>query len=77
MKLCIASVLCLQAAGCDFPVSEGTPSSVSNAVKVADFTVPNQHGIFVIVIDGHEYLVLSGFRKAGICHKADCKACSR
>ena len=31
--------------------------------------------LYVVEVDGHEYLsILSGYR-GGICHKADCKYC--
>ncbi len=64
-------------AGC----SKAEPVEGSKAVYRPDIVLPdartfNDCSVFVVVIDGHEYLYMTGYHRSTLTHKADCKSCA-
>jgi len=45
----------------------------SNGVAQYDYNVPSGQNFNIVVIDGCEYVVFTGYYKGGITHKGNCK----
>lgn len=71
-----AMLLVLALCGCYPPVDEGDRLRVSESVYTGSLHVGNDSfRLFTVEIDGHEYIVMTGYNRSGICHKASCKYC--
>ena len=50
-----------------------TPEKVSVDSNIKRFTVSDVNDVYLVKIEGCEYLVLDGYESGGIIHKANCK----
>lgn len=79
LLIILSTAASLLLTGCDKdnPVDgEGRLVAVSKADTVSSLTIPNAASnleLRYIIFDGHEYVVMTGYRKAGITHSPRCK----
>lgn len=75
--LSAAATLLLTGCDKDNPVDgEGRIVAVSKTDKVSSLTIPyvtRDMELRYVIFDEHEYVVLTGFRQAGITHSPRCK----
>lgn len=62
--------------GCDEIQKEDYRVVFANKIYDVETTKKSYYGIYKVEIDGHEYLLLNGMYRGGICHSATCRFCS-
>lgn len=79
LLIILSAAASLLLTGCDKdnPVDgEGRIVAVSKTETAYRLTIPHNYGglnLCYIIFDGHEYVVMTGFRQAGITHSPRCK----
>ena len=72
-KLIMLAIAAVCVCGCEDIGRENEIQATGGKVyPISDRLLPSGAKVFVVQIDGHDYLLLSGWRRAGICHSATC-----